>query len=566
MLATSSAQAYEQFHANAALQIFGCTRSPEGTWRKFMRTCCFLLMVSVLLLLAPAGTSRRIQAKIVQAKMVQAGEPVTQLSKRRSGTDFFYTPSDGDFFASSNDFTGDGIADYVTVFFFGKEPGVFWFLSFGTNGLGQNMKIGFYDKAERAPFASPGHPGLDVSGLGSGCNTIRGQFTVLQAEFDSSVGSTVLHFAAEFEQHCEGGPRGDTGSIYFNYTPTSSLTLDPASVGGGQTAQGAVHLLEPAPFGGAVVNLTSGDTTVATVAPTINIPQGATTATFPVVTNIVKSPPSVVILATYGGVASAATLGVVSPIPSITELVMHSDPGDYIGGGSDYLFRKEDGDFIARAHFLINQGVNGATFFFNNDSHFWFMDFSVRNLGILLTPGVYENAQRYPFEQAGHPGLDVFGDGRGCNMLTGKFTIIEVTLDHSFSPPDILTFAAEFEQHCEGATPALRGTIYYNYTPPQPFNTCLKDDSSGVLLQIETSTGAYQFSNCAGVTISGTGSITERGNVVTLQHYNGDRRVTATFDRGTRIGRASIQSLSLGRTFGIIDRNISNNSCTCSQQ
>ena len=39
-----------------------------------------------------------------------------------------------------------------------------------------------------------------------------------------------------------------------------------------------------------------------------------------------------------------------------------------------------------------------------------------------LTPGVYTNAVRWPFHSS-TPGLSVYGDGRGCNTLTGSFEV-----------------------------------------------------------------------------------------------------------------------------------------------
>lgn len=42
-----------------------------------------------------------------------------------------------------------------------------------------------------------------------------------------------------------------------------------------------------------------------------------------------------------------------------------------------------------------------------------------------LTPGAYESAERYPFRAAGRPGLNVEGEGRGCNRLSGRFIIVE---------------------------------------------------------------------------------------------------------------------------------------------
>jgi uncharacterized delta-60 repeat protein len=95
------------------------------------------------------------------------------------------------------------------------------------------------------------------------------------------------------------------------------------------------------------------------------------------------------------------------------------------------------------------------------------------------------------------------------------------------------------------------------------FNLCVQDDSNGNLLQINTTTGEYQFTNCAGLTIGGTGTLTKRGNQITLQHNGSDRRVMASIDSSTKRAIASIQLLSQGRTFGITDRNITNNTCAC---
>lgn len=103
----------------------------------------------------------------------------------------------------------------------------------------------------------------------------------------------------------------------------------------------------------------------------------------------------------------------------------------------------------------------------------------------------------------------------------------------------------------------------YEAPPTRPFNFCIQDDSSGNILQINTTTGEYEFTNCAGLTVSGTGTLTRRGSLITLQHNAADRRVSATIDASTNKATASIQLLSLGRTFSIIDRNLTNNTCTC---
>src|SRR5262249_16806482 len=76
----------------------------------------------------------------------------------------------------------------------------------------------------------------------------------------------------------------------------------------------------------------------------------------------------------------------------------------------------------------------------------------------VLTPGAYLNAQRFPFQDPGKPGLDVSGNGRGSNTLTGQFTVYDV----GFNGTALTRFAAAFEQHSEGNPPALLDSILFN--------------------------------------------------------------------------------------------------------
>jgi uncharacterized delta-60 repeat protein len=95
------------------------------------------------------------------------------------------------------------------------------------------------------------------------------------------------------------------------------------------------------------------------------------------------------------------------------------------------------------------------------------------------------------------------------------------------------------------------------------FDTCLQDESSSNLLQMNAQTGDYQFSNCSGFTLGGTGILTKRGSTVTLQHNSNDRRVMVSIDTNSNRATASLQILSQGRSFSITDRNITNNTCSC---
>lgn len=95
-------------------------------------------------------------------------------------------------------------------------------------------------------------------------------------------------------------------------TPTApaalvSLTFNPTSVLGGQSSQGTVTLSAPAPAGGAVVALKSGNNKV-TVPVSVTVPSGALTATFTAKTQKVAARRDVTVTATYNGVSKSATL------------------------------------------------------------------------------------------------------------------------------------------------------------------------------------------------------------------------------------------------------------------
>src|ERR1700737_1888810 len=152
----------------------------------------------------------------------------------------------------------------------------------------------------------------------------------------------------------------------------------------------------------------------------------------------------VLILATCASAGAASTL-----------LILNSQPGDYIGGGITQTFTPADGTFA------VNTTYNGGaqvSFHTPNFSSSWNLSFGPPT-GQALKPGEYETAQRFAFHSPTRPGLDVSGDGRGCNIITGRFLVSDIT----FAPNgNIQMLAVDFEQHCEGAAPALFGSVRYN--------------------------------------------------------------------------------------------------------
>jgi hypothetical protein len=101
-----------------------------------------------------------------------------------------------------------------------------------------------------------------------------------------------------------------------------SVAIAPASLVGGNAAQGTVTLSAAAAAGGAVVSLAS-NSAAAVVPASVTVAAGATTATFAVNTSAVTDARSATITATFNGVNQTATLGV-TPVPLIASFTVTS--------------------------------------------------------------------------------------------------------------------------------------------------------------------------------------------------------------------------------------------------
>jgi hypothetical protein len=112
----------------------------------------------------------------------------------------------------------------------------------------------------------------------------------------------------------------------------SAVSLSPASVlGGNPTTQNTVSLTGPAPAGGAVVMLTSGNL-AATVPASVTVAAGATTSpVFTITTTAVTATTNAVISATYGGFTVTSTLSVTSGSSSGPSLLLRGNATE-VGG------------------------------------------------------------------------------------------------------------------------------------------------------------------------------------------------------------------------------------------
>lgn len=147
------------------------------------------------------------------------------------------------------------------------------------------------------------------------------------------------------------------------------------------------------------------------------------------------------------------------PTTTNGSLTVQSDPGDWVGQGGTY-------EYSAASTFVAGYAPGGRRIeiLFGQTGPSWRLSFEAAD-GLPLTPGVYYNAERQPAQSPGHPGLSVSGLGRGCNTLTGTFSVFQVRYQHSPYPTGydgISSFWAAFEQRCDGGAPALRGEVRYN--------------------------------------------------------------------------------------------------------
>ena len=137
----------------------------------------------------------------------------------------------------------------------------------------------------------------------------------------------------------------------------------------------------------------------------------------------------------------------VTPTPAVTFLDMEGDVDEYISLGRRWTYDSRETRFVA-AHQggEVRIDIRGDTL--------WTLFFSARR-GTELTPGDYDDASG-DGQNGTRPALSVGGDGRGCNRITGRFTVREAVFAVDGT---VENFAADFVQHCEGGPRALRGSI-----------------------------------------------------------------------------------------------------------
>jgi hypothetical protein len=159
------------------------------------------------------------------------------------------------------------------------------------------------------------------------------------------------------------------------------------------------------------------------------------------------------VIALSGARVATAADGVTEPT---TLFAYTSQPGDSIGQGQSNRYTTDNATIsIGGTAQYLNFSVYTAT-------EFWYVTLAAPS-GETLHPGVYYHAERAPFRTGRAPGVDVSGDGRGCNEVWATFAINQIGTDPS---GNVTLLAGTFTQHCESANaPTLKGVVLYQALP-----------------------------------------------------------------------------------------------------
>jgi hypothetical protein len=132
-------------------------------------------------------------------------------------------------------------------------------------------------------------------------------------------------------------------------------------------------------------------------------------------------------------------------------IYLQSDTDDWIGKGKINTY--------TNANSTINLTSDFRSLKFTVDSDLmWLGEFTTMNGIFQPQVGYYGNLMRNFVRNPLYGGLDVVGNGSGCNTLNAWVAIDKIEYVNGL----LQSIELRFEQHCEGAKPALRGKIHWN--------------------------------------------------------------------------------------------------------
>jgi len=150
-------------------------------------------------------------------------------------------------------------------------------------------------------------------------------------------------------------------------------------------------------------------------------------------------------------------------------IMTESDFGDYIGQNKSWDFSNANDSVIS----VVSADEKTAVFDIN-DSAVSSMRFEFASkTGQNLTKGLYVPAKRYAFRGVDN-GINISGDGRGCNTILGSFYVHEYVVNNG----EVEKAAIDFVQICEPKSgdvnensPKLYGSLRYGSSVPDSCNS-----------------------------------------------------------------------------------------------
>ena len=146
--------------------------------------------------------------------------------------------------------------------------------------------------------------------------------------------------------------------------------------------------------------------------------------------------------------------GLWAPAPGVTPatgnyIYLESETNDWVGAGQTYTYTPDSTVTVRSIDGFLSVVVAG-----NPEWYGYFLAMSSLHA---LRPGLYGDLTRYGFNNPTKGGVLWWGGGRGCDTLHGWFTVDNVT----YHADSLKAVDMRFEQHCEGAAPALHGAIHW---------------------------------------------------------------------------------------------------------
>ena len=139
-------------------------------------------------------------------------------------------------------------------------------------------------------------------------------------------------------------------------------------------------------------------------------------------------------------------------------MVFDGDPDDYIHPGYEKILGSLWSAAPSMAHDTLSFDIEPAA---GQKWLWWSPELHSPQMSGPLVVGPYLNASRAAFTSPLQPGLDINGDGRGCNTISGSFWIHEI----AWSGDALAHVLLAFEQHCEDGPSKLRGCIGFTAAP-----------------------------------------------------------------------------------------------------